>query len=125
MIKFSHSIYHYSSLIEELFSCDCIFDQVFFLIKKEEEDFVEIIEEKLKKKTKEDGFMINFFDGTLILICMDVLKFIRRKKGIKLFRDICTLDIISCKKDKIRICSICCVDVFRKLDVLHHYFFEK
>ena len=51
MIKFNHSIYYYSSLIEEIYSCNCIFDQFFFfLIEKEEENFVEIIEEKFKKK---------------------------------------------------------------------------
>ena len=68
--------------------------------------------------------MIDFFDGTLILTCIDLLKFIRQKKGIKLFKDICNSDIISCKKDKIRICSICCIDVFRRLDVLHRYFLK-
>ena len=87
MIKFNHLMYYYSCLIEEIFCCDCIFDQVFFLIEKEEEDFVEIIEEKLKKNTnkEEDGFMVNFFDGALILICIEVLNFIRQKKWNKIF----------------------------------------
>ena len=77
----------------------------------------EIFEEKLEKH---DCF-ITFFDGIIIVICCDILKFVCDEKHHKLFKDTCIRDVIWCKKKKIILCSICTTEVFKKIDILHMF----
>ena len=78
----------------------------------------EIFEEKLEKH---DDCFITFFDGIIIVICCDILKFVCDEKHHKLFKDTCIRDVIWCKKKKIILCSICTAEVFKKIDILHMF----
>ena len=64
---------------------------------------------------------MTFFDGIIIVVCIDIMKFVRDKKQQKLFKDICIRDVSWCMKNKIILCSICALEVFKKIDMLHKF----
>ena len=116
MIKIHHKIIRYGDSFNEILCCDCFYDEVYFLLRQKVND--EIFEEKFEKH---DDCFITFFDGIIIVICGDILKFVRDEKHHKLFKDTCIRDVIWCKKNKIILCSICTAEVFKKIDILHMF----
>lgn len=117
MIKFHHKIHRYGSFFCEILCCDCFFDEVYFLLRKKEDDG-EKFEEKFENN---NGCFISFFDETIVVICANVLKFVRDQKQEKLFKNICITDVVLCDNEKIILCSICTIDLFKKLDILHSF----
>ena len=69
MIKFHHKIHRYGSFFCEILCCDCFFDEVYFLLRKKEDDG-EKFEEKFENN---NGCFISFFDETIVVICANVL----------------------------------------------------
>ena len=120
MIEFHHKIHRFGNNFNEILCCDCHFDEVYFLLRKKEDDS-EIFEEEFEKY---DECLITFYNGTIIVICSDILRFIRDENNEKLFKYLCLTEVIWCQKDKIILCSICTVEVFRKLDILHSFKFK-
>ena len=84
----------------------------FYLDKK---SIITIFEENFEKY---DNCFINFFDGTIVVVCGDVLNFIRESK-YKLTKKYCIEDVIWCLKTKIVLCSVCIIELFRKINILH------
>ena len=117
MIEFDCWLFYYDMLIRRIFCCDCFFDQIHFLIREKDKNFVEISENKIRKN--KDDFLLYFISGTLVISCSYVLKFIRENKDLQLFKDLCVTDFIWCEDEKIALCSACAIDIFRKTDILH------
>ena len=117
MIEFCQRIHRYGRNFHEVLCCDCFFDKVYFLLRKKEDDG-EIFQEEFEKY---DDCFIYFFDGTIIVICSQIIKFIRDEKNEQLFMKICTTEVVFCSSNKIVLCSICIFDIFKKLDILHRF----
>ena len=115
MIEFHYKIHHFGNNFHEILCCDCFFDEVYFLLRKKE-DNGEIFEEEFENY---DECFITFYDRTIVVVCADIIQFVRDEKHQKLFKDICVRDVIWCQKNKIILCSICTVEIFKKLNILH------
>ena len=114
VVKIYHRMKCYTDDINDIRCCDCCFDKVYFLLRQkiDYENLVEII--------IEDDFFINCFDGTVIVVCINILDFLRNKR-FDLSKKTCINDVIHCLKNRIPLCSICTIELFRKSDVLHKF----
>ena len=65
----------FDNQVDEVLCCSCYYDEVYFLLRQKVND--EIFEEKFERY--DDCFM-TFFDGIIIVVCIDILKFVRDKK---------------------------------------------
>ena len=113
MIEIDHQMKFYGENVKEILCCDCFYDEVYYLLgqKVNYQKFEEIIEK--------DPF-INFFDGTVIAVCINILEFLRSKR-YNLSKKTCISDVIWCLKNRIILCSICTIEIFRKVDILHKF----
>ena len=122
MIEFNHTLFRFDMEIKKILCCDCVFDQIYFLMKEKKENLFETFDKKLKKE--KEIFLNEYIDETLIITCSYFLNFIRVKKDIKVYRNICVTDIIWCDDKRITICNVCSFDLFNKLDILHTFEFK-
>ena len=113
MIEIHHEMIRYGDHFNEILCCDCFYDEVYFLLRQKVND--EIFEERFEKY---DNCFITFFDGIVIVVCGDILKFIRDSK-YELSKNTCIKDVVWCLKNKIILCSIYTVELFRRIDILH------
>lgn len=121
MIYFTQQIKYYLSDVNEIFCCNCFFEKVFFLIKEKKLESISIEEEvtdntlKIFNNFEEEigENILRFFDGTLVYTCFDFLEFLYSERNI--------LNLISCKDYK-EICSICYVELSRKLKILNRFY---
>ena len=74
MIEIHHKMIRYGDHFNEILCCDCFYDEVYFLLRQKVND--EIFEERFEKY----NCFITFFDGIVIVVCGDILKFIRDSK---------------------------------------------
>ena len=74
MIEIHHEMIRYGDHFNEILCCDCFYDEVYFLLRQKVND--EIFEERFEKH----NCFITFFDGIVIVVCGDILKFIRDSK---------------------------------------------
>ena len=105
MIEFHYKIHRFGNNFHEILCCDCFFDEVYFLLRKKEDDG-EIFEEEFENY---DECFITFYDKTIVVVCADIIQFVHT----------CVRDVIWCQKNKIILCSICTVEIFKKLNILH------
>ena len=96
----------YGDNVKEILCCDCFYDEVYYLLRQkvDYQKFEEIIEK---------DYFISVFDGTVIVGCNNILEFIRSKR--------CVSNVIWCLKNRIILCSICTIEIFRKVDILHKF----
>ena len=74
MIEILHEMVRYDVHINEIFCCDCYFDEIYFFLRiKKNFDF---LEKKFEKK-KSCYFDISF--NSLIIVCYDFLRFFIKK----------------------------------------------
>ena len=104
--------YLYGDRINEIHCCDCFYDKVYFLLRQNVDG--EYFEKRFEKN---DDCFIAFFDGIIIVVCNDILIFIRYK--YELAKKHCIKDVIWCLKNKTILCSICTIELFRKIKILH------
>ena len=109
--------FYYDMLIRRIFCCDCFLDHVLFLVREEERNFTEILEKRIQKR--KNDFFLYFLGGTLVISCSFIIKFIRETKNVRLFTDSCVTDVIWCDDEKLKLCSACAIDIFRKYSILH------
>ena len=74
MIEIHHEMIRYGDHFNEILCCNCFYDEVYFLLRQKVND--EIFEERFEKY----NCFITFFDGIVIVVCGDILKFIRDSK---------------------------------------------
>ena len=74
MIEIHHEMIRYGDHFNEILCCDCFYDEVYFLLRQKVND--KIFEERFEKY----NCFITFFDGIVIVVCGDILKFIRDSK---------------------------------------------
>ena len=113
MIEIHHEIIRFGHRFNEILCCDCFYDEVYFLLRQKVDYYY--FEENFEKY---DNCFINFFDETIVVVCGDVLNFIRESK-YKLTKKYCIEDVIWCLKIKIVLCSVCIIELFRKINILH------
>ena len=113
MIEIYHRMRCYGNDVKEILCCDCFYDEVYYLLRQK------VDYQKFEEKIEKDPF-INFFDGTVIAVCINILEFLRSKR-YNLSKKTCISDVIWCLKNRIILCSICTIELFRKLDVLHKF----
>ena len=113
MIEIYHQMSCYSDNVKEILCCDCFYDEVYYLLRQQ------VNYQKFQEKIEKDLF-INFFDGTVIAVCNNILEFVRSKR-YELSKKTCISDVIWCLKSRIILCSICTIELFRKLEVLHKF----
>ena len=112
MIEVPHEMIRYGVHFKDILTCDCFHDEIYFL---------------LRQKVKYEIFMMRFLDGkncyldsiygTIMVVCHDLLYYISQKYS--LIGKNCITEIVCRKTNQIELCSICAVDVFRKIDILH------
>ena len=74
MIEILHEMVRYDVHINEIFCCDCYFDEIYFFLRiKKNFDF---LEKKFEKK-KNCYFDISF--NSLIIVCYDFVRFFIKK----------------------------------------------
>ena len=115
MIEIWHEIIRHDGHFNEILCCECFFDEIYLLLRQKVK--YEIFEEKFEKI---ENCFFDLIYGIIVVICCHLLTFVHEKKH-KLFNTSCITDVIPCKADKIVMCTICTVNVFRALDVLHTF----
>ena len=109
----------YCKTVQEIYCCDCLFDQMIYLLNDEKE--IVSMEESIEKNLDEDEFLVRRCFDTVVISCLNYLKFISGKKTLKeLFKKIETKKIISCKSFE-DMCSICSIGVSKKLNCFHRF----
>ena len=109
----------YCKTVQEIYCCDCLFDQMIYLLNDEKE--IVSMEESIEKNLDEDEFLVRRCFDTVVISCLNYLKFISGKKTLKeLFKKIETKKIISCKSFE-DMCFICCISASKKLNCFHHF----
>ena len=113
MIEIYHQMRCYGDNVKEILCCDCFYDEVYYLLRQkvDYQKFEEIIEK---------DYFISVFDGTVIVVCNNILEFIRSKR-YDLSKKTYISDVIWCLKNRIILCSICTIEIFRKVDILHKF----
>ena len=113
MNEIYHQMSSYSDNVKEILCYDCFYDEVYYLL-RQKVDYRKL-EEIIEKRS-----FINFFDGTVIAVCNNILRFLR-SKIYELSKKTCINDVIWCLKDRIILCLICTIELFRSLDILHKF----
>ena len=113
MIEILHEMRRYGDCFAEVLCCDCFYDEVYFLLRQKVND--RIFEERFQKY---DDCFITLFDGVIIVVCADIISFLRDNKH-ELSRKKCIKDVIWCLKNRIGFCSICTVELFKRINMLH------
>ena len=73
MIKIYHRMRCYGNDVKEILCCDCFYDEVYYLLRQKVD--YQKFEEKIEK-----NIFINFFDGMVIAVCINILEFLRSKR---------------------------------------------
>ena len=73
MIEIYHQMRCYGDNVKEILCCDCFYDEVYYLLRQkvDYQKFEEIIEK---------DYFISIFDGMVIVVCNNILEFIRSKR---------------------------------------------
>ena len=107
----------YSKIVNEIYCC--VFDRMIYLVKDEKENV--LLEELIDKNINEDEFLVRHCFDTVVITCLNYIKFISGKKNLKeLFKKIDTKKIISCESFE-DMCSICSITFSKKLNCFHHF----
>ena len=112
MIEISHGLIRYSVHFKDILCCDCFYDEIYFLLRKKV-DF-ENFEERFSDI--ENCYFDSVY-GSVMIICYDLLTYAAQKYS--LIGKNCITELVHTKPDKTELCSICVVDVFRRINVLH------
>ena len=128
MIEFQKIIKIYSYQLQDIFCCDCIFDKVTTLLFSSEEfttcdEFINVIEEEFVK----DKFVNLAFSGAFLLVCKPTIKFILENKeiGERLMKRSCITDLIELENEKIRICTVCFLQIIERNNLLKKFKLEE
>ena len=73
MIEIFHQMRCYGQNVKEILCCDCFYDEVNYLLRQK------VDYQKFEEQIEKDTF-INFFDGTVIGVCNNILEFLRSKR---------------------------------------------
>ena len=110
MIKVSHEMIRYGTHITDVLCCDCFYDEIYFMLRHK------VDSETFEKKFEHvENCYTSMIYGASLVICYDVLLYADKK--YTLFDGRCITEFAN----KIEICSICIVDVFRKNNILHTF----
>ena len=104
MIGIFHEMIRYAVHVKEIFCCDCYFDEIYFFSRQKTEFFE-------KKFSEEQDCYFDTVFASLILACYDFLRF--SKKKYSLSQSMCIETILS---EDIHLCSICTIDLFKRVD---------
>ena len=113
MVEIYHQMKCYGNNVQEILCCSCFYDEVYYLLRQKVD--YRNFEEKIEKHQ-----FISFFDGTILVVCNNILEFLCTKR-YELSKKTCIGDVIWCVKNRIILCSICTIEIFRKLDILHKF----
>ena len=91
MIEICHRMRCYGNDVKEILCCDCFYDEVYYLLRQKVD--YQKFEEKIEK-----NIFINFFDGMVIAVCINILEFLRSKR-YNLSKKTCISDVIWCLKN--------------------------
>ena len=108
----SHEMIRHSVRFNDILCCDCFYDEIYFLLRH-----------KVNYETFEARFLdvencyFDWIYGTAMVICHDLLIYSSQKYNF--IGRSCVIDTVHTKPDKIELCSICTIEIFRKADMLH------
>ena len=106
MIEIYHEMVRYFVHINEIFCCDCYFDEIYYLLRKKKNfDCFE------KKFSEEESCYFDVVFGSAIIVCYDFLRFSKEKNNLS--KSLCIETILS---QYIQLCSMCTIEVFKKTD---------
>ena len=106
MIEIFHEMIRYEVHINEIFCCDCYFDEIYFFLRKEKNyEFFE------KNFSEEHNCYFDSVFASLTIVCYDFLRF--SKKKYNLSQSMCMETVLS---EDIHLCSICTIDLFKNVD---------
>ena len=114
MIEIWHEMIRYDVHFNEILCCDCFYDEIYFLLRQKVN--YEIFKERFLKV---ENCCFDLIYGSIMIICYDLLKISSQK--YKLSGKNCVEDYIPTKPDRIALCSICTIEVFRRADILHTF----
>ena len=127
MIEFQKIIKIYSYQLQDIFCCDCLFDKITTLLFSSKEfinydEFMNVIEEEFEK-----DIFINFvFSGTFLLVCKSTIKFIlENNETSPLMKRSCITDLIELENEKIRICTVCFLQIIERNNLLKKFKLEE
>ena len=107
MIEIFHEMIRYFVHVREIFCCDCYFDDIYYLLRKKKKNYI-YFEKNFSEK--QNCYFDTVF-ASLIIVCYDFLRI--SKKIYSLSKSMCIETILS---EDIHFCSICTIDLFKRVD---------
>ena len=101
----------YGVHFNDIITCDCFFDEVYFLLRQK------VNYDTFEKKFAGENCYLDTLYGTIMIICYDLLYYVSQKHNLG--GNNCITEIVCFKPNRIELCSLCAIDVFRKIDILH------
>ena len=121
MIEFEQILTQFDSIIEDIYCCDCLFEEImgmlFFDYFYAYNDFVQKLNDKFPTK-----HLFLSFHGVSILICKKAFQFIAaaKDKNKPIFKYVCMTDTVIIDGEDVEICVPCIIKI-----VISENFFER
>ena len=110
----------YLDIIQDIYCCDCVIDEVNCLLHKEYSIYREFVQELKKKFPK--NFLFLSFAGVCVYVCSDSFKFIKEaEKIIPIFKRRCKIVHFNIDGQSVLLCIVCLIKAIVIGDILHHF----
>lgn len=111
----------YLDIIQDIYCCDCLVDEVNCLFHKEYSIYSEFVQELKKKFPK--NFLFLSFAGVCVFVCKDSFKFVKEVENITpILRRRCKLIRFNIDGQSVLLCAVCLIKTIVLSDKLLQHF---